>query len=251
MRFIVMHKTEPRWEAGAIPDAELIARVGKLMGDFAKAGVLLGGEGLRASSLGVRLQSSGGKHTVTKGPFTPGNELPAGFILVRTASLEDASAWAARLASILGDAEIDIRPLTEAWDIGMVPVPPKLTTHRYMLLHKADAESESGRPRSAEQRAKLAGLIEEMSKAGVLLANINLQPSKQGKRYTFKGGKHTVVDGPFAESKELIAGYAMFQAKSLEEASEWAVRYGTAVGPPEVDLRVVEETPGDSSRPQG
>lgn len=241
MRFIVMHKTEPRWEAGAIPDAEMIARVGKLMGDFAKAGVLLGGEGLRASSLGVRLRSSGGKHTVTKGPFTPSSrELPAGFLVVRTPALEEASAWAARLATLLGESEIDIRPVTEAWDIGMVPVPPQLTTHRYMLLYKADAESESGRPRPAEQRAKLAGLLEEMSKAGVLLTSVGLQPSKQGRRYTLQGGKYTVVDGPFAESKELIAGYAMFQAKSLEEASEWALRYSEAVGPPEVDLRGVE-----------
>lgn len=243
MRFIVMHKTEPRWEAGAIPDAETIARVGQLMGEFMKAGVLLGGEGLRASSLGVRLRSSGGKHTVTKGPFTPSsNELPAGFIVVRTPSLEEASTWAGRLANILGEAEIDIRPVTEAWDIGMVPVPPNLTTHRYMLLYKADAESESGRPRPAEQRARLTGLLEEMSKAGVLLTNVGFQPSKQGRRFTSRGGKYAVMDGPFAESKELIAGYAMFQAKSLEEASEWVLRYGEAVGPPEMDLRVVEET---------
>jgi hypothetical protein len=244
MRFIVMHKTEPRWEAGAIPDAELIARVGKLMGEFMKAGVLLGAEGLRASSQGVRLRFSGGKRTLTKGPFTPSNELPAGFILVRTASLDEASAWASRFAAIVGDVEIDIRPITEPWDIGMVPMPAGLAKQRYMLLYKADAASESGHRRPAEQLTKIAGLIEEMSRAGVLLANIGLQPSRQGKRYTFQGGRHTVMDGPFAESKELIAGYVMFQAKSFEEASEWATRYGTVVGAHEVDLRVVEETSG-------
>jgi PhnB protein len=83
-----------------------------------------------------------------------------------------------------------------------------------------------------------------MSSAGVLLANIGLQPSKQGKRYTFKGGRPSVMDGPFAESKELIAGYVIIRAQSLEEASEWALRYGDVVSTPEVDLRVVEETPG-------
>src|SRR5262245_4117597 len=114
MQFIVMHKTEARWEAGAIPDPELIARVGKLVGEFAKAGVLLGGEGLRASSQGVRLRSSGGARTTTPGPFTPSNELPAGFTLVRTTSLDEAAAWASRLADIVGDVEIDIRPITEA-----------------------------------------------------------------------------------------------------------------------------------------
>jgi hypothetical protein len=245
MRFIVMHKTEPRWEAGAIPDAELIGRVGKLVGELAKAGVLLAAEGLRASSQGVRLQFSGGKRTVTKGPFTPSNELPAGFFIVRTASLDEASAWASRFAGIVGDVEMDIRPVTEAWDIGMAPVPARLATRRYMVLYKADAASESGRPRPAEQRAEIDGLFKEMSSAGVLLATIGLQPSKQGKRYTFKGGRHSVMDGPFAESKELIAGYVMFRAKSLEEASEWAVRYGGVVVAPEVDLRVVEETPGE------
>jgi hypothetical protein len=241
MRFIAMHKTEPRWEAGAIPDKELISRVGQLMGEFMKAGILLGGEGLRASAQGVRLRFSGGKRTVTKGPFTPSNELPAGFLIVRTASLEEASGWASRYASIVGDVEIDIRPVTEPWDIGMVPMPKELETRRYMLLYKADAASESGRPRPAEQRAKLSALFEEMSGVKVLLTNIGLRPSQQGKRYTFQGGRHAVIDGPFAESKELIAGYAMFQAESLEEASEWALRYGTAVTTPEVDLRVVEE----------
>jgi hypothetical protein len=241
MRFIAMHKTEPRWEAGAIPDAELISRVGQLMGEFMKAGILLGGEGLRASAQGVRLRFSGGKRTVTKGPFTPSNELPAGFLIVRTASLDEASDWASRYASIVGDVEIDIRPVTEPWDIGMVPMPKDLATRRYMLLYKADAASESGRPRPAEQRAKLSALFEEMSGVKVLLTNIGLRPSQQGKRYTFQGGRHAVIDGPFAESKELIAGYAMFQAESLEEASEWALRYGTAVTTPEVDLRVVEE----------
>jgi hypothetical protein len=126
----------------------------------------------------------------------------------------------------------------------MAPVPAQLATRRYMVLYKADAASESGRPRPSEQRTKIDGLFKEMSSAGVLLANIGLQPSKQGKRYTFKGGRHSVMDGPFAESKELIAGYVMFQAQSLEEASEWAVRYGGVVGSPEVDLRVVDETPG-------
>lgn len=246
MRFIIMHKTEPRWEAGAIPDAEEIRRVGKLIGEFAKAGVLLAGEGLRASSQGVRLRFAGGKRTVTKGPFTPSNELPAGFFLVRTASLDEASTWASRFAGIVGDIEMDIRPVTEAWDLGMAPVPAQLATRRYMVLYKADAESESGRPRPSEQRAKIAGLFEEMSSAGVLLVNVGLQPSQQGKRYTIKGGRHSVTDGPFTESKELIAGYVMLRAQSLEEASEWAVRYGEAVATSEVDLRVVEETPGES-----
>src|SRR6185503_15703750 len=98
MRFIIMHKTSPHWEAGAIPSPELIARVGALLGDLAVAGALVGGEGLRASSEGVRLTFSGGTHTIVKGPFQGANELPAGFSILRARSLDEAIDWATRQA---------------------------------------------------------------------------------------------------------------------------------------------------------
>ena len=75
MRFIIMHKTNAHWESGAIPSPELIARVGTLLGELAKAGVLLGAEGLRASSEGVRLRFAAGTRTVINGPFEGDNEL--------------------------------------------------------------------------------------------------------------------------------------------------------------------------------
>src|SRR5262245_14659070 len=109
MRFIIMHKTSPHWEAGAIPSRDLIARVGRLLGELAQAHVLLGAEGLRASSEGVRLTFSGGTRTIIKGPFKGENELPAGFSLLRTQSIDDAIEWASRQAKVLGDVEIDIR----------------------------------------------------------------------------------------------------------------------------------------------
>src|SRR5262245_1850167 len=98
MRFIIMHKTNAHWEAGAIPSPELIARVGKLIGEVSKAKVLLGAEGLRASSHGVRLKFAGGTRTVIKGPFQGDNELPAGFSVLRASSLDEATVWASRLA---------------------------------------------------------------------------------------------------------------------------------------------------------
>jgi hypothetical protein len=75
----------------------------------------------------------------------------------------------------------------------------------------------------------------------VLITNVGLEPSAQGKRYKFARGRHAVTDGPFAESKELVAGYVMFRAASLEAAADWAPRYGAAVGCHELDLRTVEE----------
>lgn len=243
MRFIIMHKTNPQWEAGAVPSPELIARVGTLIGELAQANVLLAGEGLRASSEGVRLRFSGGTATVTRGPFNGENELPAGFSIVRLPSLDEAVDWASRLVKVIGDVEIDIRPVTEAWDIGMIPKPPDVTTRRYMALWKATPASEAGVPLSAEQWAEMARLIGEGQRTGVHVATEVMRPSARGRRYKNTRDGLRFTDGPFAESKELIAGYVMLSADSLEGTARWATRYIEAVGAHEVDVRELEDTP--------
>src|SRR5262245_43433076 len=144
MRFIVMHKTNVHWEAGAIPGQELIARVGAFLGQLSKAGRLQGAEGLRASAEGVRLVFRDGERTVTNGPFVGSNELPAAFSIRRARSLDDAIEWAARQARVLGDVKIDIRPVTEPWEIGITPKPADTVSRRYMILRKANAATESG-----------------------------------------------------------------------------------------------------------
>ena len=85
MRFIIMHRTNAHWESGAVPGPELIARVGTLLGELAKTDALLGAEGLRASSQGVRLKFVGGSRTVINGPFEGDNELATGFSILRYA----------------------------------------------------------------------------------------------------------------------------------------------------------------------
>src|SRR6186997_3066183 len=159
MRFIIMHKTNAHWEAGAIPTPDLIGRVGGLLGQLAKAGALLAGEGLRPSSEGVRLTFSSGTKSVTNGPFERGNELPAAFSIVRTGSLDEAVEWASRQAAVLGDGEVDIRPVTEPWDIGIGSRPPEITTRRYMVLRKATVATEAGIAPSSAQRTELARLV--------------------------------------------------------------------------------------------
>jgi hypothetical protein len=142
---------------------------------------------------------------------------------------------------VLGDVEIDVRPVTEPWDIGITPAPDNLGLHRYMLLRKATAASESGTRLSARQRAELGRVLEEMTRAGTLLTTVDLLPSAKGKRFRFSGGRATVTDGPFTETKELVAGYVMFESPTLEHATQWATRYGEVVGSPQVDLREIEE----------
>src|SRR5919201_2674648 len=95
---------------------------------------------------------------------------------------------------------------------------------RFMLLVKANEDTEAGVPPSEELLTEMGKYNEELAKAGVLLAGEGLQPSSKGARVRFSGGKRTVIDGPFAETKELIAGFWLIQAKSKEEAIEWVKR---------------------------
>ncbi len=95
---------------------------------------------------------------------------------------------------------------------------------RFMMLVKADKDTEAGVMPGEELIAAMTRYNEELAKAGVLLDLAGLQPSSKGARVKFSGGQRTVVDGPFVETKELIAGYWLIQVKSKEEAMEWAKR---------------------------
>ena len=95
---------------------------------------------------------------------------------------------------------------------------------RFMILVKANADSEAGVMPTAEMLTEMGKFNEELVKAGVMLAGEGLHPSSKGVRVQFSGGKPTVVDGPFAETKELVAGYWIWQVKSKDEAIEWLKR---------------------------
>jgi hypothetical protein len=115
---------------------------------------------------------------------------------------------------------------------------------RFMSLYKPGKELDA--PPTQEEMAKMGRLIEEMTRAGVLIATDGLQPSSKGVRVTISDGKFTVVDGPFAETKELIAGYAIIEAKSKEHAIELAKRFLAVVGEGESEIRLMHEGPGCS-----
>ena len=95
---------------------------------------------------------------------------------------------------------------------------------RVMVIVKASKESEAGVLPSAEMLSAMGKYNEELVKAGIMLAGEGLHPSSKGKRVRFSGEKRTVVDGPFAETKELVAGFWLWQVKSIEEAVEWVKR---------------------------
>jgi hypothetical protein len=95
---------------------------------------------------------------------------------------------------------------------------------RFMIMVKATADSEAGKMPSKELLTEMGKYNEQLINAGVLLAGEGLQPSSRGARVKFEGDKRTVVDGPFTETKELIAGFWLIQVKSREEAIEWVRR---------------------------
>ena len=112
---------------------------------------------------------------------------------------------------------------------------------RFMAVLRAVKDTEAGVPPSAELMAEMGKLMEEATKAGVLLATDGLHPSAKGARVQLSGGKLTVTDGPFAETKELIASYALLQVTSKDEAIQWTTRFLNVLGEGECDLYQVYE----------
>ena len=120
MRFMVLVKANKNSEAGMLPDQKLLTEMGKYNEELAKAGVLLAGEGLQASSKGARIKFSGDKHTVIDGPFAETKELIAGYWLWQVKSKEEAIEWVKRCPNPFpgSESEIEIRQLFEAEDFG-------------------------------------------------------------------------------------------------------------------------------------
>ena len=113
---------------------------------------------------------------------------------------------------------------------------------RFMVMVKANADSEAGVLPSEQLLAEMTRYNEELVKAGVMLAGEGLQPSSKGARVKFSGNKRTVIDGPFAETKELIAGFWILQTRSKEEAVEWVKRCPNPTGDEsEIEIRQIFE----------
>ena len=119
---------------------------------------------------------------------------------------------------------------------------------RFLGLLRADAASEAGAPPSPDLLARMGTFIEEITRAGVLVDTAGLQPSASGKRVRLRDGKVTVTDGPFTESKELVASYAVFNVKSMDEAVAWTTRFLQVLGTGECEIRPIYE-PADFATP--
>jgi hypothetical protein len=109
---------------------------------------------------------------------------------------------------------------------------------RFMVIRKADEETEAGVLPSTELLAAMGRYNEELVKAGVMVAGEGLMASDRGAKVAFDGGRTTVIDGPFAEAKELIAGFSIFEVASLEEAVEWVRKWPVEDGHGNVEIEI-------------
>jgi hypothetical protein len=112
---------------------------------------------------------------------------------------------------------------------------------RYLGVLRGDKESEAGTPPSPELMETVGKFIEEVQKAGILISSEGLMPSSHAKRVSLRDGKAGVTDGPFAETKEVIASYALFETKTIEEATEWTARFLKVIGGGECDIYPIQE----------
>ena len=188
----------------------------------------------------TRVTFQGGKATAIES-VPPGEDAVGTFTMIDAESKQDAIEWVKRLPRRTGDEEIEIR---EGGCPGGVPSVSlskagraDAEATRFVVMLKANPQEEAGRiPEEARLRAMVIK-NEASVKSGIMLAGEGLQPSSRGARVTFSSGKATVVDGPFAEAKELVAGFWLIQARSREEALEWVKAYPFPYLDAEVELR--------------
>jgi hypothetical protein len=244
MRCMLLVKSDEKLAKDGTPSAEL-APTSRFNAAMTDAGVLLGADQLSPSSQGARVRLSAGKYGVTTGPFPDAKELVGGYWLIRTRSREEALEWLRRAP--VGDGSVELRPLydTEDFPVDAVEQPGgwrdqelaaraameataparKPGTKRFILMLRSDAKTESGALPSEEVLTEMGKLMEEGVRTGALLGGDGLKPSAFGVRLRVVDGKPKTVDGPFAETKELIAGYTLLQLATLDEAVAFAKRW--------------------------
>jgi hypothetical protein len=260
-----------------MPDEKIVEAMIRYNDDLMKAGALLAAEGLHASAQGARVKFHGGKPAVTDGPFAEAKELIAGYWLIQAKSKAEAIEWTKRIPFEAGEGsaasaavgQVEVRQVFELEDF---PVSEEESGWRekeaeyraasgdspaaepgrkqFIILRKADKETETGVMPSEELLTAMGQYNEAMIKAGVMLAGEGLYPTAQGARVNYVRGKRTVTDGPFTEVKELIAGFTLIQVKSKAEAIEWVKRWPALDGGGEVELEIRQVFTADELGPE-
>jgi hypothetical protein len=234
MRFLILRRADAQTEQGVMPDEELLAAMGSYNQQLVDAGVMRGGEGIRPSAEGVRLVlGAGGESRIEHGPF-PEPELVAGMSVFEADSREEAIEWIKRWPAQDGGGDTTIEIRESGCPDGCAEVRAAAAAgagRRYIVLLRSSPALEAELPVGRERIDRLEAHNAAEAARGVLLAGDGLRASSRASRVRFKGGKPSVVDGPFTEIKELIAGYWLIRAASLDAAIEWARHNPYPTGP--------------------
>jgi hypothetical protein len=242
MQFMVIRRADEATEAGLPLTAQGIADMEAFNQALAGQGRLGLALGLRPSSRAVRLKLWPGGESITDGPFAEAKELIAGFTVFEAASKEEAIAllkqWPASDADATGEAVLELRETGCPGGCAQVPPAQDGGDRQYVILLRSDEGTERDRIPPQDMLDTLNGFNAVQAAQGRLLAGDGLKASSSGARVHLKGGAANVIDGPFAEAKELIAGFWMIRAGSMREAIDWARTLPYPTGPyVEVEIR--------------
>jgi hypothetical protein len=224
MQFLILIKADDEFEAGRAGDEGAFAR---LLESLRQAGVLRIAARLLPGAQGARLAFEDGAWSVHRGPFPDPADQVAAFIMIDVRSRDEALTWASRWPGGAG-REVEVREAgCGAGCVGFDVTAGAAggTRQRYMVLLKSDRDEEAGVYPPPGIIDAMMRHNEEGVRAGIVLAGEGLKPTSKGARIRFGAGRHSVFDGPFTEAKELIAGFWLIEAGSLDEACDWAKRY--------------------------
>jgi hypothetical protein len=222
MRFVILHQAGTSSEAGLVPPPSR----GITLHEHAP---------LKADATGTRI------HFTDAGPAAEpcaGPRRLAGLSIVEAESRQAAAEWL-RDAASPAQAGFEIRETGCAGGLAGVDPSTAATRPRFLILVKADAHTEAEAPSDPAKLAAMARRNDEGVRDGLLLAADGLRSTARGTRVRVDGGKTSVMDGPFAETKELVAGFWLIQCDSMDEAVAWAQHYPFAQARPEVEIHPV------------
>ncbi|MFC5548504.1 YciI family protein [Massilia aerilata] len=252
MQFMVMRRADEATEAGRLPAPAVFEDMGRYHEMLDEAGGVGLALGLRPSSRAVRLKLGPGGESLTDGPFAEAKELIAGFTVFEADSKEHALAllkqWPASDADATGEAVLELRETGCPGGCAQVPPAAAGEDARYLILLRSDEGTEADRIPPQAMLDALNAFNAEQAAQGRLLAGDGLKASSRGARVKLAGGQASVIDGPFAEAKELIAGFWMIRAASMADAVAWARTLPYPTGP-HVEVEIREAMTMDDLQP--
>ncbi len=252
MKFILLlsgdRSTDTATAAAAAAGPEPAAAIDRFNQDLIDAGAWVEANGLQPTSEGFRIVAEDGDITLIDGPFTDLDPVLFGYWVIQVASREEALDWAGRVpldpdGPGSGNGRVEVRRLQELEDFPVTedesgwrereselrialatPAEPEPGKIRYLMMFMADQKSEAGEMPDEKVLTEMGELIGELAGSGVFISGEGLHPSSDGARVEFRGGRRHIVDGPFAEAKELVAGFTVVEVDDRDQAVDIAMR---------------------------